>query len=195
MQRLFRQFTLFAVVPFTLSFFLIGLLVLADRNSPANYSNQTPVTNETTTEVTPNNEVPTQPKYVQQPIETDPVITCTSNECGSRQLSRSACEASMCCGVGGEWVWTESQSLCYQMQSDEKRKADELKQKQYEFDVAEAEQENKEYEQEQDKLKQECSSRATQQYLDCNNNCNTNPYTGCTDSCKSWYDTSMTTCK
>lgn len=81
------------------------------------------------------------------------------------------------------------------MQSDERRKADELKQKQYEFDVAEAEQENKEYEQEQDKLKQECSSRATQQYLDCNNNCNTNPYTGCTDSCKRWYDTSMTTCK
>lgn len=191
MTKHLKLFAVYGLIPFALAGLLFFWVTsLPTSGKPYEYeetSNQEttaeePQTNSTQEEVQTNS---TQPTY-----EADPIITCTSEECGNREVRQSVCNSSTCCQVGDKWKWTESQSLCYQMQSDLEKK-------------------NKEQEEETDKLTSEadrikrvseCKSSYFENWETCTERCSNIYWSSlsaestCMDSCRNYYDSGVATC-
>jgi hypothetical protein len=199
MKKHIRLFAVYGLIPFALaSLLFFWVTSLPTSGKPYEYeetSNQesTPTQETTAEEVQTNN---TQPTY-----EADPIITCNNEKCGNREVRQSVCNTSTCCQVGDKWQWTESQSLCYQMQQDYSAELEELKQKEYEFAKSEQEQLFNEFDKQNEKRIADCKSEEFNEWNECNNDCNSrtdwteyNTYEMCTNSCKMWYDTGIKSC-
>jgi len=68
---------------------------------------------------TPTTKIKNNVSYPTSTPDPDPIVACNVHaDCGggSRQLRKSICEQSVCCQIGGSWIFYESDSKCIQDQ-------------------------------------------------------------------------------
>ena len=198
MKKHFKLFAVYGLIPFALAgllFFWVNSLPTSGK--PYVYEE---TSNQETTSTQKTNAEEVQTNNSQPIYEADPIITCTNEKCGNREVRQSVCNSSTCCQVGDKWQWTESQSLCYQMQQDYSAKAEELKQKEYEFAKSEQEQLFNEFDKQDEKRIADCKSNYFETWETCTENCRNSDWSfsssesACMDSCRNHYDSGVATC-
>jgi len=139
---------------------------------------------------------PSQIIYQQTPVDSNPVINCVSNECGTKRIARSECELAVCCPIGDKYFWAVNETECRNTQSvvaDNERKADEAKREEdirnYEAEVS----------MQNAQGKTDCYKVAGDYFKSCNDICddystNLDFIVSCMDECKVKYEKEKDRC-